>query len=264
MGRWWDVSLSLLCCPEGTKQRFFHFLSSASIFILKSFHTSQLQTQLLFCLQETQNSYSIPEKNPIFLSLTDTSPCSGDKLLLSGGEHPSFFTWFRSTFSCSAKHIWEQPGPDWSKSEPLSMYPVCKACQTWLLVYQTFLGRRGGRSLIWGVPWNQQGMCAGGKRKLNGSAVALLWPVQGILGQSLLGFEKRNRKTNGFYQFRWGVIHQPGAWIAVSDTGESQDVLLRKSQALLIFNQLTSWAELSNNLHWRFPKPDQIMVSIPT
>lgn len=119
-------------------------------------------------------------------------------------------------------------------------------------------------SLIWGVPWNQQGMCAGGRRKLNGSAVALLWPVQGILGQSLLGFEKRNRKTNGFYQFRWGVIHQPGAWIAVSDTGESQDVLLRKSQALLIFNQLTSWAELSNNLHWRFPKPDQIMVSIPT
>lgn len=57
-------------------------------FILKSFHTSQLQTQLLFCLQETQNSYSIPEKNPIFLSLSDTSPCSEYKLLLSSGGAP--------------------------------------------------------------------------------------------------------------------------------------------------------------------------------
>lgn len=56
-------------------------------FILKPFHTSQ-QAQLLFCLQETQNSYSIPEKNLIFLSLSDTSPCSEYKLLLSSGDAP--------------------------------------------------------------------------------------------------------------------------------------------------------------------------------
>lgn len=141
---WRDVSLSLFCFPEGTNRDFSIFCPLVSFYIEILSH--QPTTNTAFILSAGNSEFLLNSwKESDF-------PFSQWHLSLFGIQaspfqwgRPSFFTWTRFTFSSSAKNMWEQPGPGWSKSKPLSIYPVCKACQTWLVDYQTFL---------WRVPWS--------------------------------------------------------------------------------------------------------------
>lgn len=203
----------------GHKTEVFYFLSSSSVLDWDPFTPANYKYIFYFVCRKLRFLIQFLETIRFFF-LSET-PLLGIWTPPSQQWHPHSSLSPQSLVSLPLENIWEQPGPGWSKSQLLNMHPVCKACQILLLRYPTDL--RGG-FLDLGHILESTREIDGGWFKLNWNALALLWPVEGIWGKSFLGFEKRNRKTNGLHQLGWGAILtwlgcQLVPWIAVNDIG---------------------------------------------